>query len=581
MDALTRRRHQLTRRPTSDRPAHALTRSLVLATALVLSVTACSSSTSKSTDGATRSAQPRADAQDINPQPLERVKDGGELRSPLQQWITQWNPLQVDGTYGDSVEIMKMIEPSIFRVDATGTYQPVPDFLVSATVVSTAPQVVLYKLNPKAKWSDGKPLSYLDFKAQWQAASGKDTAFNVATTAGYDQIGDVAQGADASEVRVTFDKPYADWQTLFYPLLPAAGIGTADDFNKGWVEKVPITGNAFKIGALDKSAQTVTVVPDPNWWGTKPKLDKFTYRVLSSSAITQSFLNNEIDYASAGRADSYSQLKADPNAVIRSASPWDEVHIAFGSNGPMADQKVRQALEKAIDRPSLIKVVNKGVPVDFPLLGNHILMTNQVGYQDNSGQWGKLDLAGAKQLLSDAGWQDAGAGQPRTKDGRPLELHFILAQGTSQQSVDLATATQNMLLQAGVKLDIDRVPDNDINEKYINVGKFDLATWRNTGSFPPSTTVPLFEEPVGDNVFANYSKLSTPEIDGLLKQAAATLDPVAAAKLYNQADAKIWELGHSLEIYQRPQVTAYRKGLANFGATGLADTDYTKVGWEK
>ncbi|MDH6110637.1 peptide/nickel transport system substrate-binding protein [Kitasatospora sp. MAP12-15] len=551
------------------------------ATALVLLVAGCSSSGSGAGAGATKSAQPGLQSSDINPQPLAQVKDGGELRLPLEQWIDQWNPIQVDGTYGDSVEIMKMIEPELFRVDTTGTFQPVADFLVSAKVVSTSPQVVLYTLNPKAKWSDGKALSYLDFKAEWQAANGTNPAFNVSSTTGYDQISDVSQGADPTQVKVTFSKPFADWQNLFYPLLPAAGISTPDQFNKGWIENVPITGGAFKIGSQDKAAQTITVVPDPNWWGTKPKLDKFTYRVLSSSAITQAFLNNEIDVASAGQADTYSQLKADADAVIRSASPWDEVHISLGSNGPLADLHVRQAIDKAVDRDALIKVMNQGVPVAFPKLGNHILMTNQAGYQDNSGTWGTYDLAAAQKLLTDAGWQDAGAGKPRTKDGQTLELHFVVSQGSSQATADMAAATANMLLQAGIKLDVDRVPDNDFFEKYVNVGKFDLASWRNTGSFPPSAIIPSYQEPVGDNVFSNYSKLSTPEIDSLLKQAAATLDPVAAAKLYNQADADIWALGHTIELYQRPSVGAYRKGLANYGASGLADFDYTAVGWQK
>ncbi|MCX4748842.1 ABC transporter family substrate-binding protein [Kitasatospora sp. NBC_01287] len=576
MDATTRRGRT---RPHATRARAA--RSLVVATALAMVITGCSSGSSKSGGAAPQSAVPQLSASDINAQPVSALKQGGELRGWLEQWIDQWNPLQVDGTYGDSVEIMKMVEPLLFRIDASGKFQPVPDFLQSATVVSTSPQVVLYKLNPKAHWSDGKPLGYLDFKAVWQADNGSNPAFNAASTNGYNQISDVSQGDDPSQVKVTFSTPYADWQSLFYPLLPAAGISTPDQFNKGWIDQIPITGGAFKLGAQDKSAQTITVVPDPNWWGDKPVLDKFTYRVLSQSAVTQAFLNNEIDYASAGRADAYSQLKADKDAVIRTAGPWDEVHISFGSNGALADQSVRQALGKAIDRTSLIKVMSQGVPVTFPELNNHIFMTNQAGYQDNSGEWGKFDPAAAEQLLTKAGWQDAGAGKPRTKDGQALELHFIVAAGSSQQTLDMASAVQNMLGQVGVKLDVDKVPDNDLDEKYINVGKFDLATWRNTGSFPPSLVIPFYQQPSGDNVYENYSKLSTPEIDSLLKQAASTLDPTAAAKLYNQADAKIWELGHTLEIYQRPTVGAYRKGLANYGASGLADFDYTKVGWQK
>ncbi|MGF1428486.1 ABC transporter family substrate-binding protein [Kitasatospora sp. LaBMicrA B282] len=558
----------------------AATRSLVAATALALAVTGCSSSSSKS-GAAAPSAVPRLNAEDINAQPVSNLKQGGVFRNYLQQWIDQWNPYQVDGTYGDSVEIMKMVEPMLFRIDATGVFQPVSDYLESAQVVSTSPQVVLYKLNPKAHWSDGKPLGYQDFKAVWQADNGTNPAYNSANPTGYNQISDVSQGDDPTQVKVTFSTPFADWQSLFYPLLPAAGISTPDDFNKGWIDKIPITGGAFKLGSQDKSAQTITVVPDPTWWGQKPVLDKFTYQVLSASAVTQAFLNNEIDVASAGNANAYAQLKGDPNADIRTSGPWDEVHISFGSNGAMADQKVRQALGKAIDRSALIKVMSQGVPVVFPELGNHIFMTNQAGYQDNSGEWGKFDQAAAKQLLTEAGWQDAGAGKPRTKDGQQLELHFVVSDGSSQASLDMTTAVQNMLAQVGVKLDVDKVPENDLDEKYINVGKFDLATWRNTGSFPPSLVIPFYQQTSGDNVYENYSKLSTPEIDSLLKQAASTLDPTAAAKLYNEADAKIWELGHTLEIYQRPSVGAYRKGLANYGGSGLADFDYAKVGWQK
>ncbi|MFI9273690.1 ABC transporter family substrate-binding protein [Kitasatospora sp. NPDC052896] len=555
-------------------------RALFAATACALLVAGCGSGGSGA-GGTATSAAPALSATDTNPQPLSDVRDGGELRLPLQQWISQWNPYQVDGTYGDSVEIMKMVEPMLFRVDASGVYQPVPEYLESAKLVSTSPQVVDYKLNPKAKWSDGKALSYLDFKAVWQADNGQNPAYDAASNAGYDQIGDVSQGADPTEVRVTFSTPYADWQSLFYPLLPAAGIATPDEFNKGWIERIPITGGAFKLGTTDKTAQTITVVPDPAWWGTRPKLDKFTYRVLSQDAITQAFLNNEIDEASAGRADAYSQLKGDSDAVIRSASPWDDVHISLGSNGPLADQRVRQAIGEALDRQALIKVMNAGVPVQFKELGNHFLMTNQVGYQDNSGPWGAYDLASAKQLLTAAGWQEAGAGQSRTKDGQKLELHFVVGQGSAQSTFDLATATQNMLLQAGIKVDVDRVPDNDLDDKYINTGNFDLATWRNTGSFPPSTAIPYYQEPVGNNVFENYSRLSTPEIDSLLKQAASTLDQAQSLKLYNEADAKIWELGHTIELYQRPGIAAFRKGLANYGESGLADTDYTTVGWQK
>ncbi|MFD0347577.1 hypothetical protein ACFQ0M_19145 [Kitasatospora aburaviensis] len=177
--------------------------------------------------------------------------------------------------------------------------------------------------------------------------------------------------------------------------------------------------------------------------------------------------------------------------------------------------------------------------------------------------------------------KDAGSGQPRTKDGQSLTLHWVLNDATPQAQLDLATAAQAMWLAAGVKVELDKVPSNDFFTKYVNPGKFDVASWRNTDSFPLSSSLGNFRLPQGDNVFGNFSKLGTPEIDGLLKKAAGTIDPVEAAKLYNQADARIWELGHTVELYQRPTVVAARKGLANYGAFGLAGVDYAKVGWEK
>ncbi|MFJ9845639.1 ABC transporter family substrate-binding protein [Kitasatospora sp. NPDC101155] len=562
-------------------PTRRLCRAAVLAVAVALAVTACTSGGSGSADNVAKSEPPRQDSQDINAKPLDQVKDGGEVRFQLDQWITQWNPLQVDGgTYTDTVDLIRAVEPALFGTDASGTFQPNPDYLVEAKVASTSPQVITYKLNPKAKWSDGKPLSYLDFKADWQTSNGKDPAYNINDPSGYELISAVEQGADPTEVKVTFAQPYADWQNLFRPLIPAAGISTPDAFNKGWLEKIPITAGPFKIGVADKTAQTLSLVPDPAWWGTKAKLDKITFRVMDKSASIQAYLNNEIDLASASTAAAYGQLKNAKDTVIRTASPWDEQHISFGGNGALADQKVRQALGRALDRSALIKIANNGVPVEFKPLGNHIIMPNQTGYQDNSGDWAKFDLAAAKKLLDEAGWRESGSG-PRTKDGQSLELHWVLSDGTPQAQFDLATAAVAMWQAAGVKVDLDKVPANDFFAKYVTPGKFDLASWRNTDSFPNSKSLANFRLPIGDNSFQNPSRLGSQGIDDLLKKAAGTVDPVEAAKLYNQADAKIWELGHTVELYQRPVVAAARKGLANYGAFGLGSIDYSKIGWEK
>jgi peptide/nickel transport system substrate-binding protein len=559
------------------RPATAV----AVALSATLLIAGCSSGSGDAKPDAKKSSAPPAvGTQGINPQPASRVKQGGTLKTSIQQWISQWNFYQVDGTQGDGQAIDVQVLPSLFRYDAQGVSQLDKDFLVSATVTTTSPQVVTYTLNPKAKWSDGKQLSWQDFAAQWKALNGKDDRYLVADTSGYDQISAVTRGADDQQVKITFGKPYADWQRLFRPLLPAPSIATPELFNKGWLDKVPITGNSWKISSYDKTAQTVTTVPDPNWWGAKPKLDSIIYRSLDASAQTDAYLNKEIDYTSAIQPEDYKRLVKSPGTDIRNGARWDEVHITLnGARGPLQDLAVRQAVDLAIDRNGIIAAFSKDLPFPVKPLGNHFFMPNQKGYQDNSGKWGSYDLAGAEKLLDTAGWKDNGAGKPRTKDGKQLTLQYVLSAGASASATDQAQLVQAQLGQAGVAVKIKTVPADDFFEKYVNTGAFDLVSFRNVDAIFQTLLYSTFQAPSDSQVYGNYGRISTPQIQQLITQAAQTTDPAAAVALYNQADAKIWEQVHSIELYQRPQILAVRKGLANFGASGLADWDYNAMGW--
>ena len=59
------------------------------------------------------------------------------------------------------------------------------------------------------------------------------------------------------------------------------------------------------------------------------------------------------------------------------------------------------------------------------------------------------------------------------------------------------------------------------------------------------------------------------------------LDAGKARDLANEADELIWGLGFSLPLFQTPGNVAVRKNLANFGAAGLGDVNYTAIGFMK
>ncbi|MFG2625686.1 ABC transporter family substrate-binding protein [Streptomyces sp. NPDC048473] len=560
-------------------------RTTVIAVAAALSatlaVTGCDSSGG---DGkaSKKQAAPKVDGQDINVHPVSDLKQGGSLKFSIDQWITQYNINQVDGQQGDAQDLIKAVLPDLFDSDAKGAIHANPNFLVSAKVTSTSPQVVEYQLNPKAKWSDGKPLSWKDFEAQWKALNGSDKAYEAVDTSGYDQISKVEQGADAQGVKVTFASPYADWQRLFDPLYPAAYTDTPEKFNKGWSQKALATANSFKVGTYDKTAQTITIVPDPKWWGARARLDSVVYRVIDASAKTEAYLNKEIDEAPALLPEDYKRLVEAADTDIRRGARWDEVHITLnGGHSPLKDVKVRNAIQAAINRSGVNESFSKDLSFELKPLNNHFFMPNQEGYRDNSSEFDKYDPEKAKKLLDEAGWKDAGEGKPRTRGGKQLVLDYTLSAGGTSAQTDQAELVQQMLGAVGVKVNLKKVPANDYFNKFVNTGNFDIVSFRNVDAVYQTMLTPVFIQPKGKNLFQNFGSVGSPKIDELLKKAAETTDHAEAIKLYNEADVEIFKLGHSIELYQRPQIDAVRKGLANYGAFGLADTDYAKVGWLK
>ena len=45
--------------------------------------------------------------------------------------------------------------------------------------------------------------------------------------------------------------------------------------------------------------------------------------------------------------------------------------------------------------------------------------------------------------------------------------------------------------------------------------------------------------------------------------------------------AQIWQLVHSLTLYQRPEMIVTKRALANHGAEGFAEIVYEDIGWAK
>ena len=555
--------------------------------ALALSLAACGSSSGSKNPAKGKDIN-AAVGNDVNPQPRDKIQDGGTLRWPEVEIPANFNVNEVDGTDSASFDVVGALLEQPFYADVLGVPHVNAALLTSGAVTSTSPkQVVEYKINPKAVWSDGTPVTEADFEAQWKALNGTNQNFQIAGTVGYDQIESVKQGTDNRDVVTTFAKPFTDWPSLFSPLYPAHTDSDPTAFTKDWEGKIPTSDGPFKLDGIDQTAKTVTLVRNDKWWGDPAKLGKIIFRTIDLNAQTDSLANGEIDlqYGIGSHVSYYARVKTLPGVTVHRAAGPVWANLTFNAaSGPLADLNVRQALTVGINRKQINQAIIGPLGVKTDPLDNHIFFTNQNGYQDNSGGLGAFDTTKAKQLLDADGWASTDGGKTRSKGGQQLNLRFVIS-SSNDTSKQVAELVQNQLAAIGVTVTIVPVPGSDFYTKYVNTGDFDIAPVTLGGNaYPISTAVPTFVKPKAGsdgklNIQQNYSRVGTDEIDQLLSQATGELDPGKAITLANQADAAIWKLDAIVPLYQRPQIVATKSTLANYGAPGVQDTIYEDLGF--
>lgn len=454
----------------SRSPRSRTLRSVATLTSAVLAVTVLAGCSSDEDDAAPAAAQDNA------PTARALVDDGGTLRWAVDALPATLNAFQADAD-ATTGRVAGAVLPALHTLDERGRPRLNPDYLESAEVVETEPrQVVLYKLNQQAVWSDGREIGAADFVAQWRALSGRDTAYWTARNAGYERIEKIEKGKNDLEVRVTFAKPYADWRSLFTPLYPKQVMGSPNSFNDGARTTLKATAGPFLLGKADRKTGDLTLTRNPRWWGRPAKLDSLVLRAVPRAGREAALADGKLDLAEidrstaerialalkdadAGRSGAEAALLHGPGSSITpgkalgswalahgedeelagevraaraenkaAAARYAEAQDALagyvvrkslepaytqlslnGESGALADERVRRAVARAIDRRELAESVLKplGLPADPP--GSHLALAGQAAYADSSDALGDQDTKEARALLADAGWVPGGA----------------------------------------------------------------------------------------------------------------------------------------------------------------------------
>jgi oligopeptide transport system substrate-binding protein len=414
-----------------------------------------------------------------------------------------------------------------------------------------------FHLRQNAKWSDGQAVTASDWVYGFKhflnpalAAGYVDPYFDT-TIKGASSYGNVdvssasaidtylnglglsAKDANTFVIQLGQPAPYFKWVVTLWVASPirqdivekaAGGKFASTDTAKAekWAnDPSTIIGQGpFKISEI-VSKTSVTMVPNPNYWGAPPHFQKIVYSFISDANTEFSnYQTGALDMIGVPTAD-VTTVRADPklskeaHLVPQLATYW----IAFNAKkAPLDNVKLRLALSKSVDRTKLAKDVEHGVWTPLP----SFIPKGMNGY-DNSDNAQAYDPAAAKKLLQDSGISlDA-----------VNKLKLLTRVGTNSQTVNQFLVNQwNTNLGTNIQLDV--IDSHTVTQR-IRKGNFDiygLDGW--IADYPDQQDwFDIFV--TGSCHSLNWGCPTLPGYDDLVNKADSDTNPTNRAKEYAQA----------------------------------------------
>jgi ABC-type transport system substrate-binding protein len=328
-----------------------------------------------------------------------------------------------------------LVLPSVFRPDADGVLQLDRTVATSAQVTAQDPFTVTYELNLEASWTSNAPIAAEDFVYLWERMRDEP---GVSDAAGYRLITDVRSRAAGKAVDVVFSRRYPAWQTLFANLLPAHLLKDAPGSWTGALANgLPASGGPFRVVSVDRARGEIVLTRNDQYWDTPAVLDQLSLRRLTGTALADGLGVGDVDIA----------LQA-PDEAVRTAlgglqpSPRTQTapqpvvtELALRTDGgPLADTRVRQALEGIVDRDA----VRAAAAPDALKADSFALAPSQPGYAATA----PATEPDATTLLTSAGWTRGADGRWRD-GGEPVRL---VVGAAAERPADV-TAAENVAAQ--------------------------------------------------------------------------------------------------------------------------------------
>jgi ABC-type dipeptide transport system, periplasmic component len=292
------------------------------------------------------------------------------------------------------------------------------------------------------------------------------------------------EAVDDYTVKIVFKNgTYPILTELTYPrpvrFLSPASITKAAGNDSGKFTK-PVGTGPWMVASYTKD-QEFTLVPNPYYWGEKPKVSKITFKVITDAqARVLALQSGEVDILGGdliGKIplESLLELKKAGKFGIYTKGTLCSHFIAFNQNvEAFQDKNVRLAMNYAINKASIATNL-------FDNIGScaNGLYQPGVPYVTSENNYGfSNDKEKARQLLAAAGYIDTDGDGIREKDGKKLEFNFLLSTGEFPEWKQLAEFIQSEFASVGIKVNLNILDKNGYEEATMNTKAFNLALMR-------------------------------------------------------------------------------------------------------
>jgi len=325
----------------------------------------------------------------------------------------------------------------------------------------------------------------------------------------------------------------------------------------------PIGTGPFIFSRYSKDSQ-VRYVANPDYFRGKPPSDQLIFAISPDSSVRlQRLKANECQIALYPQPDDLASIKADPTLKLQEIDALMIGYVALNvKHGPLADVRVRQAINMAIDRDAYVDAMfGKGLA--SPAVNPY--PPTVLGYDHAIKPW-PYDPEKAKALLKEAG----------VPDGQELNIYASSGAGPILPNPSLGTQVlQADLAKVGIKANIRLLEWGELVQR-AKTGEPDILFfgWAGDNGDPDNFLTPNLScdaVPAGNNPSFWCNK----EFDDLINKARAVSDSAERVKLYEQAQVVFHEQAPWAPLVYPKLFNAARANVTGFTLNPLTTNNFS------